>query len=157
MNSLIVSLCLLRADFSSSPCHWGCLPFGAQNFVFSPWLSGKTLAPLDCEDRQWRLLPCNHQAPNVYSLSSVQFSRSVVSNSLWPHEPQHVGLPCPSPTPEVCANSCPLSRWCHPTTSVPSPLGKPWAAVYCSAFRFFGYWLSGSLSLSLLEQALGIM
>ena len=48
---------------------------------------------------------------------SVQFSCSVVSNSLWPHEPQHARLPCPSPIPRVYSNSCPLSRWCHPTIS----------------------------------------
>ena len=48
---------------------------------------------------------------------SVQFSRSVVSNSLWPHEPQHTRPPCPSLTPGVHPNSCPLSRWCHPATS----------------------------------------
>ena len=51
-------------------------------------------------------------------LSSVQlFSRSVVSNSLRPHEPQHARPPCPSPTPGVYPNSRPLSRWCHPTIS----------------------------------------
>ena len=49
--------------------------------------------------------------------SSVQFSRSVVSNSLRPHELQHARLPCPSPTPKVYPNSCPSSRWCHPTIS----------------------------------------
>ena len=49
--------------------------------------------------------------------SSVQFSRSVVSDSLRPHEPQHARPPCPSPTPGVCSNWCPLSRWCHPTIS----------------------------------------
>ena len=48
---------------------------------------------------------------------SVQFSRSVVSDSLRPHEPQHARPPCPSPTPRVYSNSCPLSRWCHPTIS----------------------------------------
>ena len=48
---------------------------------------------------------------------SVQFSRSVVSNSLWPHEPQHTRPPCPSPTPGVQPNPCPLSRWYHPTIS----------------------------------------
>ena len=53
----------------------------------------------------------------LYSTSSVQFSHSVVSNSLWPHEPQHARPLCPSPTPRVCPNSCPLSRWCHPTIS----------------------------------------
>ena len=48
---------------------------------------------------------------------SVQFSRSVMSNSLWPHESQHARPPCPSPTPRVYSNSCPLSRWCHPVIS----------------------------------------
>ena len=45
------------------------------------------------------------------------FSRSVVSDSLRPHGLQHTRLPCPSPTPGACSNSCPLSRWCHPTIS----------------------------------------
>ena len=49
--------------------------------------------------------------------SSVQFSRSVVSDSLRPHEPQHVRPPCPSPTPRVHPNPCPLSRWWHPAIS----------------------------------------
>ena len=49
--------------------------------------------------------------------SSVQFSHSVVSNSLWPHESQHTRPPCPSPTPRVHLNSCPLGRWCHPALS----------------------------------------
>ena len=49
--------------------------------------------------------------------SSVHFSRSVVSNSLWPHGLQYARPPCPSPTPGVYSNSCPLSRWCHPTIS----------------------------------------
>ena len=49
--------------------------------------------------------------------SSVQFSRSVVSNSLWPYGLQHASPPCPSPTPRACSNSCPSSRCCHPTTS----------------------------------------
>ena len=46
--------------------------------------------------------------------SSVQFSRSVVSNSWWPHESQHARLPCPSPTLGVHSNSCPSSPWCRP-------------------------------------------
>ena len=48
---------------------------------------------------------------------SVQFSRSVMSDSLWSHEPHHTRPPCPSPTPWVYPNSCPLSRGCHPTIS----------------------------------------
>ena len=50
-----------------------------------------------------------------HSFSSVQFSYSVMSDTLRPHEPQHARPPCPSPTPGVYPNSCPLSRWCHPT------------------------------------------
>ena len=49
--------------------------------------------------------------------SSVQFSCSVMSDSLWPHGLQHTRLPCPSPTPGVYSNSHPWSRWCHPTIS----------------------------------------
>ena len=41
----------------------------------------------------------------------------VVSDSLWPHDVQLIGLPCPSLSPRVCSNSCPLSQWCHPTIS----------------------------------------
>ena len=48
---------------------------------------------------------------------SVQFSRSVVSDSLRPHELQYTRPPCPTPTPGAHPNSCPLSRWCHPTIS----------------------------------------
>ena len=66
----------------------------------------------------------NHKAPLFGSglqfwqlFSSVQFSRSVVSDSLWPHELQHARPPYPSPTPRVYPNSCPSSRWCHPAIS----------------------------------------
>ena len=45
------------------------------------------------------------------------FSRSVMSDSLWPHGLRHARLPCPSPSPWVYSNSCPLSQWCHPTIS----------------------------------------
>ena len=47
------------------------------------------------------------------SFSLVQLNRSVVSDSLWPHELQHTRPPCPSPTPGVHPNSCPSSQWCH--------------------------------------------
>ena len=56
----------------------------------------------------WKTLRC---------LSSVQFSCSVMSDTLQPHGLQHARLPCPSPSPGACSNSCPLSRWCHPTIS----------------------------------------
>ena len=67
------------------------------------------------------VLPVNIQGWFALGLSvqysSIQFSRSVVSDSLWPHGLQHARPPCPSPTPGVYPNSCPLSWWCHPTFS----------------------------------------
>ena len=57
-----------------------------------------------------------------YSLSSVHFSCSVMSNSLWPHRLQHARPPCPLPTPGVYLDSCLLSRWCHPTIPSCYPL-----------------------------------
>ena len=50
-------------------------------------------------------------------VGSVQFSRSIMSDSLWTHESQQARPPYPSPTPGVYPNPCPLSRWCHPTIS----------------------------------------
>ena len=63
--------------------------------------------------KSWHSLPVLNQVLQIqytYYLS-VQFSCSVVSNSLWPHGLQHARPPCPSPTPWVYSNSCPLSRW----------------------------------------------
>ena len=54
---------------------------------------------------------------HCFMCTSVQFSHSVVSNSLQPHELQHTRLPCPLQTPRVYSNSCPLSWWCHPAIS----------------------------------------
>ena len=56
----------------------------------------------------------NEMSPHI---CSVQFSCSVISNSLWPHKLQHTRPSCPSPTPGVHPNPCPLSQWCHPTIS----------------------------------------
>ena len=60
---------------------------------------------------------CCMNSDMKFPLSSVQFSHSVVSNSLWPHGLQHARLPCPSPTPGAYSNSCPSHWWCHPTIS----------------------------------------
>ena len=57
-----------------------------------------------------------HSLVNKFT-QSVQYSHSVVSNSLWTHGQQQAMVPYPSPTPKGCSNSCPLSRWCHPTIS----------------------------------------
>ena len=53
----------------------------------------------------------------IFPFHGVQFSFSVVSDSLWPHESQHTRPPCPSPSPWVHPNSCASSRWCHPAIS----------------------------------------
>ena len=68
------------------------------------------------------IYPSVHQSPSQplhphLMFSSVQFSRSVVSDSLRPHESQHTRPPCPSPSPRVHSNSHPLSQWCHPAIS----------------------------------------
>jgi len=60
---------------------------------------------------------CYHLAYLPYMQSSVQFNRSVMSNSLRPYESQHARPPCPSPTPGVHSDSRPSSQWCHPDIS----------------------------------------
>ena len=68
-------------------------------------------------------------------ISSVQFSRSVVSNSLWPHGLQQARPPCPSPTPWACSNSCPSSQWCHQTISS-SVVPFPWLQSSPASWSF---------------------
>ena len=64
----------------------------------------------------WEVLGlCTEMQLIFVSDSSVQFSHSLVSSSLQPHGLQHTRPPCPSPTPRVYSNSCPLNRWCHLT------------------------------------------
>ena len=68
-----------------------------------------------CMSSLYTVVPWTTQIWTVFSL--VQFSRSVVSDSLRPHESQHARPPCPSPTPRVHSDSCPSSWWCHPAIS----------------------------------------
>ena len=63
-----------------------------------------------------------HLLTYIFAHTSVQFSHSVVSDSLQPHGPQHARPPCPSPTPRVYRNSSPVSWWCHPTIPSCCPL-----------------------------------
>ena len=69
------------------------------------------------EEGDWVFNSVLYLSVQFIIFSSVQFSRSVLSDSLWPHRLQHARLPCPSPTPRACSNSYPLSQWCHPTIS----------------------------------------
>ena len=87
---------------------------GDKGSLQSNFLSN-TVALIMCFQRKWFLY--NILAFIYLHLHSVQFSHSVVSNSLWAHRLQHTRLPCPSPTSGVYSNSCPLSWWCHPTIS----------------------------------------
>ena len=81
--------------------------------------------PAMCSGKKWKQDLVKHGSPShppntfkgVTKMSTVQFSCSFVSDSLWPHGLQHTRPPCPSPTPGVYSNSCPLSRWYHPTIS----------------------------------------
>ena len=80
-------------------------------------------------------------------LSSVQYSHSVMSDSLLPHGLQHTRLPCPWPTPGVYPNSCPLSPWCHPTISssvVPFSCSLSFPA---SGFHMSQFFTSGGQSI----------
>ena len=78
--------------------------------------------------------------------SSVQFSHSVMSDSLRLHGLQHTRFPCPSPTPGAYSNSCPLNRWCHPTIS---------ASVIPVSFRLQSFPASGSFPMSRLFASSG--
>ena len=81
-------------------------------FIWDPWMQSyleKRVFAEEINRRSWGNI--------ILDFSSVQISCSVVSNSLWSHEQQHARPPCPSPTPGVYPNSCPLSWWCHPTIS----------------------------------------
>ena len=89
-----------------------------------------------------------------------------MSNSLWPHGLQHARPPCPSPTPGIYPNSCPLSRWCHPTISssvipfssclqsFPASGSFPMSQLFTSGGQSFGVLASASGELSILSQLL---
>ena len=92
VTDLLSPGCQERAVLVSGPC--------PPTSSFPSFSSNRALGVV------WKFLSCP---------SSVQFSRSVVSDYLWPHGLQYTRLPCPSPIPGVYSNSCPLSQWCHPT------------------------------------------
>ena len=87
----------------------------------------------------------------IFQFSSVQFSSSVMSDSLQPHEPQHTRPPCPSPTPGVHPNPCPLSRWCHPTisSSVVPFSSCPQSFLASGSFQMSQLFASGSQGIGL--------
>jgi len=95
---------------------------------------------------------------NIWKYANrYQFSGSVMSSSLQPHGLQHSKLPCPSPTPGACSNSCPLSLWCHPTIlssvvplssclqSFPASGSFPRSQLSASGGQSIKVWASGSV------------
>ena len=97
---------------------WLCPVFSS--VVFSLWKFIKPLCPLSVYMLVLRIFQrkrTNRIYKYMYQFSSVQFSRSVVSDSLWPHESQNTRPTCPSPTPRVHSDSCPSSQWYHPAIS----------------------------------------
>ena len=89
-----------------------------------------------------------------FTISSVQFSRSAVSNSLWPHESQHTRPPCPSQTPGVYSNLCPSSRWCHPTiSSSVVPFSCPQSLPALGSFPMSQLFSSGGQSIGVSASA----
>ena len=92
---------------------WTGEPGGLQSIVLQRL--GQDWSNLAAVDVKWHFIVCVCVCFNWSQL--VQFSRSVMSDSFWPHGPQHIRPPCPSPSPRACSNSCSSSQWCHPNTS----------------------------------------
>ena len=92
---------------------------------------------------------------NFSDFSSVQFSHSVVSDSLRPHELQHARPPCPSPTPGIHPNPCPLSWWCHPviSSSVIPFSSCPQSFPASGSFPMSQLFASGGQSIGLQHQS----
>ena len=99
----------------------------------------------------WNSVLCWHYISCKFS--SVQFSCSVMSDSLRPRELQHATPPCPSPTPWVHPNPCPLSWWCHPTISFSVvPFSCPQSFPTSGSFRMSHFFISGGQSCEYLES-----
>ena len=109
-------------------------------FIAAPFKIVKSWSTDEWINKIWYILASRY---------SVQFSHSVTSNSLWPHEPQHARPPCPSPTAGVHPNPCPLSQWCHPTisSSVISFSSCPQSFPASESFQMSQLFVSGGQSI----------
>ena len=99
----------------------------------------------------------SHRVRTFQCFSSLQFSCSVMSDSLWPRGLQQARPPCPSPTPRACSNSCPSNQWCHPAISssavplssclqsFPAPVSFPMSQVFASGGQSIGVSASASV------------
>ena len=110
----------------------------------------------------WVLTWCKRASQLSWApfIRAVQFSHSVMSDSLWPHELQHARPPCPSPTPGVYSNSCPSSRWLYPAisssvtpfSSCPQPLPASRSFQMSQLFTWGGQSTGVSTSASVLPM-----
>ena len=100
------------------------------------------------------ITPSTLPSTNKMVISSVQFSCSVMSDSLRPHGLQHTRPPCLSPTPGVYSNSCPLSWWCHPTiSSSVIPFSFPQSFPASGSFPMGQFFASGGQSIEVSASA----
>ena len=104
--------------------YWSELPFPILGDLPNPGIKHTSLVSPELADR-FLTTSASWEVPVRILFSSVQFSRSVVSDFLRPHEPHHTRPPCPSPAPGVYLNSCPLSWWCRPAIQPSHPLSSP--------------------------------
>ena len=94
---------------------------------------------------QFQVTSWYSQSLNIFQFSSIQFSRSVVSDSLRPHGLQYTRAPCPSPTPRACSNLCPQSRLCHPNiVSSVIPFSSHQSFLASASFPKSQFFTSGS-------------
>ena len=126
----MVSLIIYFIHIPIEPKNWYFWTMELEKTLESP-LESKEIKPVNPNGNQpWIFLrtDAETEAPILWPPDAKNWlisekkeskSLSVMSNSLWPHGLQHTRLPCPSPTPGVCSNSCPLSWWCHPTILSP--------------------------------------
>ena len=90
----------------------------------------------------------------IFNQLSVQFSCSLTSDSLQPHELQHARPPCPSPSPRVYSDSCPLSQWCHPTiSSSVVPFSHHQSFPASRSFQMSQFFASGGQSIGVSASA----
>ena len=109
--------CVMPFDFSVTAVSWWCV-FHLLPSSLTGFPCGSAAKESACNEGDLGSTPGLGKSPGEGKrLNSVQFTRSVVSDSLWPHGLQHTRPPSPSPTPRVYSDSCPSSRWCHPTIS----------------------------------------
>ena len=128
-------------------CLWAKIPvrWGMKGSWGGLYISGRMRTP--------NIRDSIHKSKSINIFS--QFSCLVVSNSLWPHGLRQARPPCPSPTPGVYWNSCPLSQWCHPTISSPVvPFSScPQSFPASGSFQMSQFFASGGQSIGALASA----